>query len=124
VGEGNGTGKEVSATSEKEVSATVEKKEAEGKKEEKKGKKKKFHIDIFPAWCKQCGICVAFCPAEVLAQDDAGYPYAKQPEACIGCMQCELRCPDFAITVIEEETESEEQPPSKGKGLQQGAQIS
>jgi 2-oxoglutarate ferredoxin oxidoreductase subunit delta len=22
-----------------------------------------------------------------------------KPEACIACMQCELRCPDFAIKV-------------------------
>jgi 2-oxoglutarate ferredoxin oxidoreductase subunit delta len=24
---------------------------------------------------------------------------AAKPEACIACMQCELRCPDFAIKV-------------------------
>ncbi len=77
-----------------------------------KGKKrKKFHIDIFPAWCKRCGICVAFCPEEVLAQDEAGYPYAKNPEACIGCMWCELRCPDFAITVLSEDIEKEDKMP-------------
>ncbi|RLB07088.1 MAG: 4Fe-4S ferredoxin [Deltaproteobacteria bacterium] len=68
-------------------------------------------MDIFPAWCKRCGICVAFCPEEVLAQDEAGYPYAKNPEACIGCMWCELRCPDFAITVLSEDIEKEDKMP-------------
>jgi 2-oxoglutarate ferredoxin oxidoreductase subunit delta len=32
-------------------------------------------------------------------QDEAGYPYVKHPEKCINCGWCELRCPDFAITV-------------------------
>jgi 2-oxoglutarate ferredoxin oxidoreductase subunit delta len=68
-----------------------------------KKKKRRYHIDVFRAWCKQCGICVAFCPVEALGQDEAGYAVAKNPEACIGCMQCELRCPDFAITVSEDE---------------------
>lgn len=62
-------------------------------------KEKKAKIDIFKAWCKACGICVAFCPADVLARDEAGYPYVKSPEKCIHCGWCELRCPDFAITV-------------------------
>jgi 2-oxoglutarate ferredoxin oxidoreductase subunit delta len=63
--------------------------------------KKKNHpnIDIYKAWCKACGICVAFCPAGVLARDEAGYPYVKEPDKCISCGWCEIRCPDFAITV-------------------------
>lgn len=56
-------------------------------------------IDIFKAWCKACGICVAFCPTGVLANDEAGYPYVKDIEKCINCGWCEIRCPDFAITV-------------------------
>ena len=40
-----------------------------------------------PVWvntnnCKACDICVAVCP-------------------CIGCMECELSCPDFAIYVAD-----------------------
>ncbi len=56
-------------------------------------------IDIFKAWCKGCGICVAFCPREVLAIDEEGYPVVKDLDACTGCGWCEIRCPDFAITV-------------------------
>ncbi len=56
-------------------------------------------IDIFRAWCKACGICVAFCPRGVLVIDEEGYPFVKDLDACTGCGWCEIRCPDFAITV-------------------------
>ena len=62
-------------------------------------KKAKHSIEIYKSWCKRCGICVAFCPAEVLAQDDSGLPYVKDIDRCTGCQLCELRCPDFAINV-------------------------
>jgi len=64
--------------------------------------KKSYYIDIYEAWCKRCGICVAFCPKGVLERDDKGYPYPANPDACTGCKWCELRCPDFAIAVMEE----------------------
>ena len=91
------------------AAAEGEKLRGEGKAAKKppRKKKKNFHIDIFPAWCKRCGICIAFCPKEVLVEDDAGYPSAKNPEACSGCMWCELRCPDFAITVLAEAPEQQ-----------------
>ena len=58
-------------------------------------------ITIFSDWCKSCGICVAFCPKEVLAMDENRRVFAKAPEKCIACHMCELRCPDFAINVEE-----------------------
>ncbi|HOV91394.1 MAG TPA: 4Fe-4S binding protein [Syntrophorhabdaceae bacterium] len=70
--------------------------------------KKPPKIDIYKAWCKGCGICVAFCPSQVLARDEAGYPYVKSPEKCINCGWCEIRCPDFAITVHKKDKEFSE----------------
>jgi 2-oxoglutarate ferredoxin oxidoreductase subunit delta len=62
-------------------------------------KKGKYSIEIYKSWCKRCGICAAFCPAGVLAQDGSGAPYVEDPERCTGCQLCQLRCPDFAINV-------------------------
>lgn len=69
-----------------------------------KGKDREFRIDIYKAWCKACGICVAFCPTRVFSQGDEGYPQVMNREACIGCGWCEVHCPDFAITVREKKT--------------------
>ena len=60
-------------------------------------------LQINKRYCKGCGICVAFCPKQVLELDEVGKVYAKQPDACIACGQCELRCPDYAIFVVKEE---------------------
>lgn len=60
-------------------------------------------IQINRYWCKGCGICVAYCPKDVLVLDDEGIVTAPREKDCIQCMLCELRCPDFAIEVIREE---------------------
>ena len=60
-------------------------------------------ITIFADWCKSCGICVAFCPKEVLSMDENHRIFVQAPEKCIACHMCELRCPDFAINVEEVE---------------------
>jgi len=55
-------------------------------------------IEINKSWCKQCGICVEFCPKNV-------YDMKKQelivsrPEDCTECDLCVALCPDFAITI-------------------------
>jgi 2-oxoglutarate ferredoxin oxidoreductase subunit delta len=65
-----------------------------------------------PVWvntsrCKACDVCVDACPAGVLAmKPDASTVLGAMisviaPEACIGCQECELSCPDFAIYVAE-----------------------
>ena len=65
-----------------------------------------------PVWvdesrCKACDICVSVCPSGTLAMR----PEAKSTlgamvsiissESCIGCNDCELSCPDFAIFVAD-----------------------
>ena len=67
-----------------------------------------------PVWvdtarCKACDICVSVCPSGVL-----GMRYERtstlgamitidHPESCIGCNECELSCPDFAIYVADKQ---------------------
>lgn len=51
---------------------------------------------VVEEWCKGCGICVAFCPKNVLELKDNKVAI-KNLEDCIQCGQCELRCPDYSI---------------------------
>ena len=50
-------------------------------------------------WCKGCGICAAFCPRQVLEIRKEKVA-VKAPELCVACGQCELRCPDYAIYLV------------------------
>ncbi|HDL90297.1 MAG TPA: 4Fe-4S dicluster domain-containing protein [Thermodesulforhabdus norvegica] len=63
------------------------------------GQKRSYEIEIFRAWCKSCGICVAFCPRQCIEMDEDGNPQVVAPERCTGCGWCETHCPDFAISV-------------------------
>ena len=62
---------------------------------------KHYEIEVFPDWCKACGICAAFCPKECIEQDAEGRPVIAAAWKCTGCRWCELHCPDFAICVRE-----------------------
>lgn len=65
-----------------------------------------------PVWideskCKACDVCVSVCPAGVLAMKPeptstlgAMITIVAQ-DSCIGCNDCELSCPDFAIFVAD-----------------------
>ena len=60
--------------------------------------------------CKACDVCVDVCPAGVLSMKQeptsilGAMISVEHPEACIGCNDCELSCPDFAIYVADNNT--------------------
>lgn len=58
-----------------------------------------YRVKFFYEWCKSCGICSALCPKKVILLDDQGNPFVEMQDDCIGCRNCEIHCPDFAITV-------------------------
>ncbi len=59
-------------------------------------------LEINKAWCKGCGICVAFCPKKVLDLISNKAEIVEEDE-CLRCGICENLCPDFAIYLVEEE---------------------
>lgn len=65
--------------------------------------KKQYTISINEKRCKKCGICVAFCPKNVLEININTVPRVVAPDACIGCNWCYLRCPEIAIFVEKRE---------------------
>ena len=59
-------------------------------------------ITINTKWCKKCGLCISYCPKKVYDADFLGAPIIARIEDCIACNLCEVRCPDFAISVVKE----------------------
>jgi len=66
-------------------------------------------IEINEDLCKGCGLCVAFCPKNVLKMSDrltkrgVHPPEVVSEEDCTLCGNCMLYCPDLAIVVGEGE---------------------
>jgi 2-oxoglutarate ferredoxin oxidoreductase subunit delta len=83
----------------------VANKPSASKKNQRVKVKDLYDQTIFRDWCKACGICIAFCPKEVIGYDKAGRPVVERPDDCIGCRFCEFHCPDFAITIEERDAE-------------------
>lgn len=61
--------------------------------------KTRFNLKVYSERCKDCGICVEFCPRDNLKTGPGGAPEMIDPEACSGCRLCEYLCPDFAIEI-------------------------
>jgi 2-oxoglutarate ferredoxin oxidoreductase subunit delta len=76
---------------------------------EKKGIRVKIHI--LSDRCKECNLCINFCPKNVLKKSDQvnqkGYHIPKLEEnpeeskTCLACGFCEIICPEYAIWVEE-----------------------
>lgn len=64
-----------------------------------------FEIMLNRKWCKNCGICAAYCPRKVLALNEKKVLTVENKAQCSGCRMCEFRCPDMAITVEHREVE-------------------
>ena len=79
------------------------KKAAASKQAAPAGQPEQHKLSFYPAWCKRCGNCVAFCPRDALASDEWGYPFLVRPDRCTSCGLCEMLCPDFAISLGEAE---------------------
>lgn len=56
-------------------------------------------VIVFGMWCKDCGICVEFCPTGVFAFDADDQLVVAKPENCTACHWCDTHCPDMAIVV-------------------------
>ena len=65
----------------------------------------KVRIRIIPRYCKGCDICVKLCPMHVLEMESFKVKVVDA-EKCNACMYCEMRCPDFAISVEKKERAS------------------
>lgn len=60
---------------------------------------------LIPSRCKECHLCVEFCPKEVLqvssAVNEKGYHLPElapgKETACVRCDFCTIVCPEFAI---------------------------
>ena len=50
--------------------------------------------------CTGCGICVDYCPMDVIRMDnERGKPFVKYLRDCQSCFLCELSCPAGVIYV-------------------------
>ena len=58
-----------------------------------------YRIVNDPNRCVKCGLCIAFCPCEVLEADEEGHPFAARIEDCVGCTTRAGNCPQRALSV-------------------------
>ncbi|MCL4459716.1 MAG: ferredoxin family protein [Chloroflexi bacterium] len=54
---------------------------------------------VNPELCTGCGICIEYCPEDVLRLED-GEVVLKYPEECWQCGVCKLECPEEAIEMV------------------------
>lgn len=72
----------------------------------------KFTHRIDQARCKGCDLCADVCPRKVLEPGSRinakGHlpVFQARPEDCIHCALCCIMCPDVAIRIVDNETET------------------
>ncbi len=58
-------------------------------------------LDIDKDKCISCGLCVDYCPRDVLHKNEEGIPFMKYRDDCWYCDVCAFICPKKAITLKE-----------------------
>jgi 2-oxoglutarate ferredoxin oxidoreductase subunit delta len=66
-------------------------------------------VFVIPERCKECKICIQFCPQDVLKEsalmNSKGYHFPEitpgKDVSCVNCEFCMMICPEFAIFTLE-----------------------
>ncbi len=66
-------------------------------------------VFVIPERCKECNICIQFCPQDVLKEsasmNSKGYHFPEiapgKDVSCVNCEFCMMICPEFAIFTVE-----------------------
>lgn len=70
-------------------------------------------LTTFRGWCKGCDLCIASCPAGILALAEDDRIEVTDISRCIFCGICQLRCPDFVFTLERPDREAGEAAPTE-----------
>lgn len=69
---------------------------------------KKKAVQINEEFCKECGICIKFCPEGTLGLKNTfnskGFHPVKWKSDCSLCGICYIVCPDYAIEIEDDES--------------------
>ncbi len=58
-----------------------------------------WKVSLEEDYCKGCWLCKWVCPKNVFEEGTVGKTIIQAENQCIGCQQCVIHCPDFALKV-------------------------